>query len=173
MKKHTSRKLNLCRYGGIGKMIKQKGNYDRKTEMSFHQAPERYGFYAFIFPLVELFLLGSPVNVSKSESTGIRAPQGRFLELKNGSYKKFTAFDGTIWTHLKPKKRSMILDEIGSWYKVRVEDIHILLNQEIANMNKQLRMDSFYKHLGYKAILNFYSKDHFEVFVTKDTKIDT
>lgn len=172
MQKNTAKKLHLCRYGGIGKMIKQKGNYDRKSDRTYHQAPERKGFYAFLHPFIEFFLLGSPVNVKKTE-TGQRLPQGRFLEAKNGTYKQFIATDGTIWTHLKPKKRSMILDEVGSWYKVRVEDMYILINQEVAKLNKSIREDDYFKTLGYKSVLSFYSKDHFEVFITKDTKINS
>lgn len=47
--------ISLCRYGGLN-IVKQRGNYGNDT---FHSAPERYGFYAFPYSFVEMFLVGS------------------------------------------------------------------------------------------------------------------
>jgi hypothetical protein len=173
MKHHTANKISLCRYGGIGKFIKQKGNFEGSIdseEMSFHQAPERKGYYAFIFPYVELFLLGSPVNKSGKDHNGNTNHRGRFMEKESKMYKKFFASSGTIWTHLKPKNRHMLLEQKGCWYKINVSDFHIVLKGHIGELTKEL------KGSGYKSVKNpykFYSKDDMEVFITAETKINS
>lgn len=173
MKHHSASKITLCRYGGIGKFIKQKGNFNSKVvseEMSFHQAPERKGYYAFIFPYIELFLLGSPVNKSGKDAEGNTKNRGRFMEKESKMYKKFFASSGTIWTHMKPKKRHMMLEEKGCWYKINVSDFSIILQHHIADITKGATA------MGFKETKNPYrifSKDDMEVFLTKDTKINS
>lgn len=176
-KHHSKGKVTLARYGGIGKCIKQKGNFgrfknDEDGEMTYHEAPERYGYYAFIYPYIELFLLGSPVNKAgknnKDRSQGQYA--GRFQEKKSRTYKKFIATDGTLWTHLKPRKQSMILEEKGSWYKVNVSDFYKVISQSMASLHGESVGMGF--PVGINPTYTF-SKDHLEVFVTRDTKINS
>lgn len=85
--------VSLVRWGGLT-MVKQKGNYGRDT---FHAAPERYGFYAFLFPFIDLFLISSTKKT----------------EFNAGVRKEFHAISGVIWTHIKPDDASMILDVRG------------------------------------------------------------
>lgn len=174
---HSQGKVTLARYGGIGKCIKQKGNFgrykkDSDGEMTYHEAPEKYGYYAFIFPYIELFLLGSPVNkVGKGKDNGMsNGFAGRFTEKKSHTYKKFIASGGTLWTHLKPRKRSMILEEKGSWYKVNVADFYKIINQTMAKQHGE--SVGFGYPVGINAARAF-SNDHFEVFITRDTKINS
>ena len=170
-KHHSPNKISLCRYGGIGKHIKQKGNYSKSEESSYHKAPESKGYYAFIFPYVELFLLGSPVNkAGKNGDTNKGQCRGRFVEKEARVYKKFHASSGTIWTHLKPKKRSMIIEEKGSWVKINVSDFSKVLSQSIADEIKGIRTNYSVK---LKSPFYYVSKDHMEVFITKDTKINS
>jgi hypothetical protein len=173
MKHHTIKKISLCRYGGIGKLIKQKGNFDNKEdseEMHFHQAPERKGYYAFIFPYIELFLLGSPVNVSGKDHNGTTNHRGRFMEKDSKMYKRFFATSGTIWTHMKPKKRHMLLEEKGSWYKIDIKNFSTVLKHHIGDTTKQAQ-DSLLT--GTNNPYTVYSKDDMEVFITRDTKINS
>ncbi len=179
---HSPAKISLCRYGGLGKHIKQKGNYSSKDaiedEMSFHQAPERRGYYAFIFPYVELFLLGSPVNPSSKNGEYLGNNRGRFLEKEKGQYKKFEATGGTIWIHLKPKNESMILEKKGSWYKINVSDFSSILKKHIALLKKQNSQWLLKEDASRESTIGlnpFYwiSKDEMEVFITKDTKINS
>lgn len=156
---HTAKKVYLARFGGIGKVVKQKRNFKSNGEMTFHNAPERYGYYAFLYPYLELFLLGSPVNNG----------QGRFVEKKAKVYKKFIAVDGTLWTHMQPKKH-MILDEKGAWYKIHVSNLHLVLKKHIAETN------AYWESMGGKRtknIYNYFSKDDMEIFCTRDTKINS
>ena len=85
--------ISLCRYGGLN-IVKQKGNYGNDT---FHSAPERHGFYAFPYSFVEMFLVGST----------------KTKEVKEGTYKKFRAIDGYLWTHLKPARQADIIAQKG------------------------------------------------------------
>jgi hypothetical protein len=158
--------LTLARYGGLN-IVKQKNNYGRET---FHSAPERYGFYAFIFPYIELFLVAST----------------RENELKDGTYKKFNPKGGVIWTHLEPPKASMIITKKNSWYKVNVGDMPVICKKAFAVEVGKEYGDSIYGicHKEYnkerekqyfspmnKSPYAFMSKDHLEVFVCRDTII--
>lgn len=155
--------LSLARYGGLN-MVKQKNNYGNDT---YHSAPERYGFYAFIFPYIELFLIGST----------------KVKEYDEGTYKKFTPKGGEIWTHLRPPSASMIIQAKGSWFKVRVDDMPAICKkafakevgyqyaQEIYNygdLNNPDRKIQRYSPMNKAPYANL-SKDHLEVFVCRDT----
>tara|TARA_Y100001960_G_scaffold331745_1_gene429766 strand:+ start:1342 stop:1857 length:516 start_codon:yes stop_codon:yes gene_type:complete len=171
VKHHTSKKVTLARYGGIGKVVKQKGNYSsNEDDMTFHQAPERYGYYAFIFPYIELFLLGSPVNKAGKEDEQPGRSRGRFVEKKAKIYKKFFATDGTLWTHMEPKKRHMVIAERGGWYKVNVSDLHRILENHISESQKAGAKMGFSPH---QNPYSYFSKDDMEVFITRDTKINS
>lgn len=139
--------LTLCRYGGIN-IVKQKGNYGKD---GFHNAPERHGFYAFPFPYVEIFLAAST----------------KLNEIHAGVYKKFKAYDGYIWSHLKPQKESDIIEVKNSWYKTTVSVFKKSL--KICYANDSSYIQSKYGMPNRKNPYSFVSKDHLEVFVTRET----
>lgn len=163
MKKHNkpfNRTLSLCRYGGLN-LVNQKGNYGNDT---FHSAPERVGTYAFIFPYIELFLIGST----------------RINEFKDGTYKKFNAVSGTVWTHLEPKERRFVLDTHNDcWFKVDVVNMNNIIRQNYAQETKHMARSwqpEHGKRIHIKENLrrnphSWFSKDHMEVFITRETKI--
>lgn len=159
-------KVALVRYGGLN-MVKQKGNYGNKT---YHSAPERFGFYAFIFPYIELFLIGSTKQ----------------NEFKAGVRKEFHAIDGEIWTHLKPSNRKDIIAEHNSWYKVHVSVLNKTIRQVYANDSTNIQTRYYFmdeeKRIPFNSEtpfpkikrINPYSNsstDHMEVFVCRDTVI--
>lgn len=172
-KHHTPAKITLARYGGIGKLVKQKNNYVAGNEEIYHNAPERKGYYAFIFPYIELFLLGSPVNASKNDWDENRSNRGRFVEKKAHVYKKFFATGGTIWTHMMPKKRHMILEEKGGWVKINVSDFSVVLGHYLSDLGRSARSSHGYSLEVAKQPFRIYSKDDMEVFITRDTKINS
>lgn len=157
-------KIALARYGGLN-LVKQKNNYGNDT---FHSAPERYGMYAFIFPFIELFLIGST----------------KTKEYNEGTYKKFHAVDGYIWTHLS-HPNVPIFDKKNAWYKIQVQDLPKVVRKTFA-----IDTGSHYSftRFGYtnnktnrnkineqceirKAPYTLISKDHLEVFVCRETII--
>lgn len=159
-------KVALVRYGGLN-MVKQKGNYGNET---YHSAPERFGFYAFIFPYIELFLIGST----------------KHNEFKAGVRKEFHAVDGEIWTHFKPKNPKDIIAVHNSWYKVRVSVLNKTIRKVYAvdssytqaryhfiDHEKRIPFDSNKKFPKIERInpYSYCSTDHMEVFVCRDTII--
>lgn len=144
---HKNKGVSLCRFGGLN-LVNQKGNYGNDT---FHSAPERYGFYAFIYPHVEMFLVMSTKRKEVEERT----------------YKKFKAVDGMIWTHLRPKRTSEIIKQKNSWYKIHVSSLPGAIAKAYAQDSGEMAVE-----WGTKERINPYSlmtKDHLEVFVCKDT----
>lgn len=158
--------LALVRYGGLN-MVSQKGNYGRET---YHSAPERNGFYAFIFPYIELFLIGST----------------KMNEFNAGVRKEFHAVDGAIWTHFKPDDPKYILAVHNEWYKVPVSIMNKLVRkvyaQDCAHIQTYWHYSDHEKRIPYNKDaeppkvhrINPYSRcstDHMEVFVCRDTVI--
>ena len=161
----SSGHVSLCRFGGINKLNKQKNNYkSNDIEPSYHQAPEKHGFYAFITHFVEPFLLGGVANGGKGRIKSFGKPN---------QCKNFDAVDGLIWTHIKPHKGYMIIEENGSWYKVNVKDLSSIIKKEFSRLSSSLRDDGVY--FDYDQIVRnpfyYYSKDHMEVFICRDTII--
>lgn len=161
--------VSLVRWGGLT-MVKQKGNYGRDT---FHAAPERYGFYAFLFPFIDLFLISSTKKT----------------EFNAGVRKEFHAISGVIWTHIKPDDASMILDVRGEWFKVDVSNLNKMVQKAFAVESSVIQADYFFanpetrtpwkgnegKELKVHRV-NAYGgygrmTDNLEVFVCRDTKI--
>lgn len=165
----ASNGVSLVRWGGLT-MVRQKGNYGRET---FHAAPERYGFYAFLFPFIDLFLISSTKKT----------------EFNAGVRKEFHAIDGFIWTHLKPYDSSMIADVRGEWFKVHVKHLNKIVQKAFAvessviqadyffenpekrvpwkcNQDKELKIQRVNAYGGYGRMI-----DNLEVFVCRDTKI--
>jgi hypothetical protein len=164
----VSHGVSLVRYGGLN-IVKQKGNYGNQT---YHSAPERHGYYAFLFPFIELFLIGS----TKQD------------EFKAGVRKKFHAIDGYIWTHFKPRQRKDIVAESNGWYKVHVSVLNKIIQQRFALDSTCIQTNYTYERyltdnqpekgkrndaVKVKRInpYVYYSTDHMEVFVCRDTKI--
>jgi len=139
--------LLLCRFGGIN-IVKQKNNYGKD---GFHNAPERYGFYAFPYPYVEMFLAGST----------------KMNEIKAGVYKKFKAVEGNIWSHLEPRNKSDIIEQKNGWYKTTVEVY--LKSLKICYANDSGYNQAKYGMPNRKNPYSFVSKDHLEVFLTRET----
>lgn len=147
---HKNKGVLLSRYGGLN-IVKQKNNYG---EDYFHSAPERYGFYAFIYPFVELFLVMSTKK----------------KEVEEGTYKKFKAIDGYIWTHLEPKKKSQIIEVKNSWFKIPVSALPGAISKIYAK--DSMSMSEAFDIKGTR--INPYSlttRDHLEVFICRETKI--
>lgn len=146
--------ISLCRYGGLN-IVKQRGNYGNDT---FHSAPERHGFYAFPYSFVEMFLVGST----------------KVKEVKEGTYKKFRAIDGYLWTHLKPDRQADIIAQKGSWYKVTVEGYINALKKDYAHHSSSMYKDFYGEGKTYPNRANPYiitCKDDLEVFITRETVI--
>lgn len=170
-KKNKNHSIELCRFGGINKLIKQKGNYTTKPwneNSSKYEAPERKGFYAFIFPFVTMDLLGGKANGGKTRANEVN--NSRTM------YKKFEAVGGEIWTHLHPINKESIIAQHGMWYKLKIVDLIDAIALEMKEYNEfaygNIQMDNE-NIVGFtmKNALQYVDRTDFEVFVCRDTLI--
>lgn len=180
--------LTLVRYGGLS-YKKQKHFVKNEHEKTFHNPPERYGIYAFLYPYINWYLLGGSRNTNndtrfKSELSGFEwsdYEDRNYIAFKNkhdsltpqSFYRKFKV-DGYVWTHLYHEKMFRhVVDEKGSWYKIHSSYMHELLSRERLSVHKTVKNDmGIHEHtnLTGKGFL-CHSVDHLEIFIPKYTKI--
>lgn len=158
--------IKLARYGGLSP-VKQKHYTTNYDKMTYHGAPERYGFYSFLWPYIDWFLLGGTNKVKESYDETITKRQQLLVP-----YKKFSV-SGYIWTHLDCKDKT--IDTRGSWNKVLSTDFIDIFNREfsdtIGEYNKlKISWGSEINHTT-KSPFRHFTKDHLEIFVPKGTKI--
>lgn len=169
-------KLRLCRYGGLS-AVKQTHYTTDYDSMTFHGAPERYGIYAFLFPYIDWFLLGGDTGKIKSKIDYDGPKRDNLLV----PYKKFSV-NGDIWTHIEPhpKYRMFVKEERGNWFRMDSNDFVTMFKKDFAKqvgeyldfMNNNINWGGNEKiRCTVKAPFKFFSKDHLEIFVPKDTKI--
>jgi hypothetical protein len=104
-----TKKLKFARFGGLSS-VNQKG-YDPEPR-SMHSPPCRRGFYAFVWPYYEMFLLGGYANqVWKpgSKFTYIRDKDGKVVDSKHPEFETFAAKDGA-W-QVDSKKYAAHMDQ--------------------------------------------------------------
>lgn len=128
--------LILCRVGGLSP-VKQRGN---------SSAPARFGLYAFIWPFVEPFLLGSTNDNGIAIMRDHERKNTRYHQMKREGLRKFE-HTGAIWCRL-----SIPGAEKNGWILTDTETIHRMLPK-----------------LKAEQVIHRYSKDHFEVFVERIT----
>ena len=143
---------------------------------TFHTPPAKKGIFAFIWPYVDLFLLGGT-----DKWTNEKDINGNVINDEGGSPKKKLpkrkVFDyyGNIWHHLKfHVKQDGILAERGSWVKTSFETFIEALKKEVHAGYSADVFKGFYgtendphnpnwKRTG-KPFSNL-TKDHLEVFI--------
>lgn len=95
-------------YGGISP-TKQKG-YGKEKSASLHSPPTRHGFYAFVWPFVEKFLLGGSSFVdpkargkgTRNRLTFVRDKEGNVISTGHPDYEKLSD-KGKNWTLIRTK----------------------------------------------------------------------
>lgn len=142
---------HFVRFGSLN-LKKQKG-YGKD---SFHAPPARYGFYAMVFFLQELFLVSS---LDKTQSEIFKKDKSKSLDdddyfnslsdkdideywkekelivkqndkIKSSIRREFIKKDGNIWHHLDDSnvKGVKVIARHGSWIKTSMEDYVKILN---------------------------------------------
>ena len=85
-------KLKFARFGGLSS-VKQEG-YDN-TSTNFHGPPAKRGFYSFVWPLCEQFLLGGSWTcwpwVIGSKFSYVRDEKGEIISDKHPDHEKYTS----------------------------------------------------------------------------------
>lgn len=164
------KKIQLARYGGLSP-VKQTHYTTDYDSMTYHGAPERYGFYAFLWPYIDWFLLGGTDKL-KEDQSGCKAKR----DALNAEYRKFSV-DGYIWTHIDVPKafRSRVVEERGSWRKLHSSDFEDMFSKVYARTIGE-SIASYTERGGpidftVKSAFKFFSTDHLEIFVPKGTRI--
>ena len=173
MKTLHGKPIKFCRWGGLSP-VKQKGyNRDMPT---FHSPPCRKGFYAFLWPYIDLFLLGSnDVFKNNHKWTGkITYTKESFLgeeyDLEHVALQKPRIFKhhGYIWHHLgKHLNRKDIKKKRGSWVKTSYHKYCLAVKKELHEMRKS-------RCIWWGNLKGFpnnpatgYGVDHLEVFIER------
>ena len=146
--------ITLARVGGLSP-VRQRRN---------PKAPEKRGIYAFIWPNIEPFLLGStdPEGIVKGEdekSQSIQKRPSRFDQFVEGvePLRKFR-YEGLLWTRLNPGAKA--LDKRKGWHLVDAGELSKLAKRQMARqMGDALGQGHPY---NYKRL---YTGEHWEVFV--------
>lgn len=151
---HSKSGIRLTRVGGLSP-VKQVGN---------KRAPEKRGVWAFIWPYVEPYLLGSTndngIATEKDRATG----NTRYHQMKREGLRHFV-HRGVLYTQL-PVPGSTI---VNGWFKTTAGELNSYLSKYYSSSIKSMRQT--YKKYGSKKLaprnLSVFSKDDFEVFVPK------
>ena len=182
---------HFIRFGSLN-LKKQKGF----GKDSFHAPPTRYGFYAMVFFLQELFLVSSldktqPEIFKKDKSKSFddedyfnslsdkdidKYWQKKDLicvqnnKIKSLIRREFIKKDGNIWHHLSDNIKGVkVLAQHGSWIKTSMKDYAKILNRNLM-IERCSHIDKKSKSINeIKGPNGWISKDHYEVFI--DEKI--
>lgn len=148
--------IKLSRVGGLS-YVRQKGN---------KSAPEKYGLYAFIWPYLEEFYLGS------TNHRGIIDPnkpsKSRYDELKSRGLKNFL-YEGYLYCKFDIPNKSIEKNEY--WLSVHSYDLkEFLLKYHVEEIAGVWEFNGF-QDLSRRQSMKYFSKDIFEVFVPRGGKI--
>jgi len=89
--------IQFVRWGGLSS-VKQKG-YDIEMP-TFHSPPTRRGIYAFVWPYIEKFLLGSSI-FKPYRMKWLKDKNGKKIKYEEGKYEKGTS----VWKNEKNKNK--------------------------------------------------------------------
>lgn len=161
--KVNGKEVKFVRYGGLSP-VPQKG-FSKKFP-TLHSPPERSGFYAFVWPYIEMFLLS---GLSKTQKNFKNEP------IKKHMHPRTFYYYGFIWHHLGVYvKNEQILDERGGWYKTDfktyIEALRKGLHDERSSSfgpSFEIKKDNDEINYlqSYMRGKNNFMKDHFEVFI--------
>jgi len=101
-----AKRLKFARFGGLSSVIQE--GYKSKSE-GFHSPPATRGFYAFVWPYYEMFLLGGYANMvwkTGSKFIYVRDKNGNIINDKHPDYDKICDEDRPHHWSVQTKKFS-------------------------------------------------------------------
>ena len=168
MKKINGKQIKFCRYGGLSPVI-QRGYKETKDEPTFHSPPARKGVYAFVYPYIEVFLLGGfgeNKYVETDEKDEYGDPKLKLIKPRIFEY------EGELWHHLgKHCHGSDIIQRHNEWYKTTFDVYVEALRKEFHEL--RIEEEMFLRHFNKSEQIKsnnptrFMSKDHLEVFIER------
>lgn len=151
--------IHLVRVGGLSPIKQSKGS-----------APERYGVWAFIYPYVEPFLLGSTNAEGVHKSGDQERENTRYHQMKREGLKHFN-HKGVLYTRIALPG----VDEVNGWFKTDADTLSKYMGKHYSNSWADTRKSKSWelpKEPNQKPSFplganpwTIYSKDEFEVFV--------
>lgn len=78
------KKMWFIRYGGLSSK-KQLGYNPNDKDVTYHAPPARHGFYAFVWPYIEYFLLGGDTYVNPKKQKKGQTLRIQYLKDKDGN----------------------------------------------------------------------------------------
>ncbi len=141
-----NRGVKLVRVGGLSPVSQKKGT-----------APENSGVWAFIWPYVEPFLLGSTGPEGAHPGEG----KSRYDQMKREGLTKFI-HSSVIYTHLHVPTAQ----NINGWWRTDGDSLAAYLTKHFANTHKGARQSGHGLTFGQNP-WTIYDKDEFEVFVPR------
>jgi hypothetical protein len=118
-----TKKLNFATFGGLSS-DSQKG-YGANIP-SFHSPPRARGFYAFVWPYYEFFLLSGYANMvwkPGSKFTYLRDKDGKVVDDKHPEFEKISNKDNNTWS-IRTKKYEVHCKDIPDYDHPRYEEIY-------------------------------------------------
>lgn len=142
----NSRGLKPARFGGLSGLPQHHSG-----------APCSNGIHAFVWPFIELFLLGGEVNQKSRRGN-------RF----DDRYRTFL-YKGSLYTPFEIPNRQV---RDTKWHLTDHEELYRVIGKEIVKAQRQLRAQNWGKPVNlncnpYGAAGMCFSKDLFEVFVPR------
>lgn len=102
-----TKKLKFARFGGLSS-VNQRG-YDSKMP-SFHSPPASRGFYCFVWPFYEIFLLGADCTkspyVTGAKFIYLRDKSGNVINDKHPEYEALSSKEQTKYWSIETKERA-------------------------------------------------------------------
>lgn len=93
------KKLKFARYGGLSSVNQRGYNSNMPT---FHSPPASRGFYCFVWPYYELFLLGAPETMYPylhgAKFSYVRDKNGNIVDDKHPEFEKMSAESDKVWS---------------------------------------------------------------------------
>ena len=149
------KRVTFIRYGGLS-AVRQKGF----GKDSYHAPPTRKGFYAFVWPYIETFLLsGYTENQNK-----VRKQNSEEGIWKLHHPRKFD-YTGMLWHHLDTK---FAIRAKGSWVLTSYDDYCEALDTELHKLKKASLDKGVIIRSGNTG---YFSKDHLEVFIPANDRV--
>ena len=171
VKKILCKEIKFCRFGGLSPVVQKGYNVPKYNEFTYHSPPARRGFYAFVYPYIELFLLSNEMGQKKwgkSEKLDEYGDQKDILIVKPKIFK----YTGELWHHLgKHCHHCDIIKEHHSWVKTSFEVYVEALRKEFHYMKLGGRESYMGKDNAPFVNCNnptrYFTKDHLEVFIER------
>lgn len=146
-------RIRLIRVGGLS-----------PVSQTNKKAPERRGLWAFVYPYVEPFLLGSTDDRGVTRVEGEKERPSRYELMKRGVMRpRVFEYEGYLWTYWDAARHAIL--SRGDWHLVHSRDYVDVVRRGLAAQQVTGLVGSVAYEVTHLRGRRSYSADHMEVFV--------